>query len=574
MHRFAPRRGVLSLILPALGALLIVAPANAAGAVSYDASAQFSATPSNGANPYVWSHTIGPNVTDGELVVFAYNWDSTAAPTSVTYGSETMTLIDQATNALNGLGLFVYALPTGTTIGTQNVSVNWGTTRSGFAFSESVSGADQNVADLTSTASDASSFPASVSLADPANGLVVNGLGGYSGAGGVSIPTSPAGAPDQTFADSLRGVYGGLRHTTAASVTWNSSGLVPHTMDTVSIGIPPATSGGSSGGGGSGGSWGPVPYASNSPWNTPISSNPTVDPSSASYIQSLTPGQFTSDPTQYAVAIFHSNSSTPLVPVTYNGWWSDAENGDASLTNTRCGSSCNPQGGLVNLPVPPNVQAGAGSDGNVVVINDSDGSEYDFHQFDRDANGNPNVTNVGHYSLTWSGVPVFTNGCRATPGSTCTGNPYILNGDGTPYLAGMIRPFEIQQGHIDHALALAIQCPSSSFVYPAVKSDGRNSTTCGGTDIPEGSRVQLDPSLTDAQIQALGCTGTCLVIAHALQTYGAYVENDSGRNKLTVEDSSTANWGTLLTSNTVTPLTPSNGAGGFDWSRFRVVDNN
>jgi hypothetical protein len=85
--------------------------------------------------------------------------------------------------------------------------------------------------------------------------------------------------------------------------------------------------------------------------------------------------------------------------------------------------------------------------------------------------------------------------------------------------------------------------------------------------------VQLDPSLTDAQIQALGCNGTCLVMAHALQTYGAYVENDSGRNKLTVEDDSTANWGTLLTANTVSPLTPSNGAGGFDWSHFRVVDN-
>lgn len=50
-----------------------------------------------------------------------------------------------------------------------------------------------------------------------------------------------------------------------------------------------------------------------------------------------------------------------------------------------------------------------------------------------------------------------------------TPNPYVSRGAGVPYIAGLIRKLEIDQGHIDHALAMAFDWPSSTFVYPASK---------------------------------------------------------------------------------------------------------
>ena len=58
---------------------------------------------------------------------------------------------------------------------------------------------------------------------------------------------------------------------------------------------------------------------------------------------------------------------------------------------------------------------------------------------------------------------------------------------------------------------------------PATESDGR---TRSGDAIPEGARVQLDPSL---DLEALGLQGYELTIARALQEYGAYLGDTGGR---------------------------------------------
>src|SRR5581483_2879127 len=164
-----------------------------------------------------------------------------------------------------------------------------------------------------------------------------------------------------------------------------------------------------------------------------------------------------------------------------------------------------------------------------------------------------------HYNTNWSGVPPKGFGSR---------------GPGMTYLDGLIRPCEIEQGHIDHAIAFAFVSPSGDWVYPATKSDGDEfgdapATVPGVTmRIPEGGRFQLDPSLTDDQLGPLTdkhgkpCStknpdGTwkltpCLVIAHALQKYGMIVADHAGRAKIYAEYSDcgtspclgwTAHWG-------------------------------
>ena len=52
-----------------------------------------------------------------------------------------------------------------------------------------------------------------------------------------------------------------------------------------------------------------------------------------------------------------------------------------------------------------------------------------------------------------------------------------------PYLTGLIRPWEIAQGHIDHAIAFTYNYPTAAYVYPATKSDSRGSFP----DMPEGA---------------------------------------------------------------------------------------
>jgi hypothetical protein len=98
---------------------------------------------------------------------------------------------------------------------------------------------------------------------------------------------------------------------------------------------------------------------------------------------------------------------------------------------------------------------------------------------------------------------------------------------GASYAGGMIRPSEWAAGVIPHALAGAWpwSLDSNSYIYPASTSDGGNS----GTEyLPEGARLQLDPSLTDAQLQALGVTTAMLPICHALQIYGWYNMDQQG----------------------------------------------
>jgi trimeric autotransporter adhesin len=98
---------------------------------------------------------------------------------------------------------------------------------------------------------------------------------------------------------------------------------------------------------------------------------------------------------------------------------------------------------------------------------------------------------------------------------------------GASYAGGMIRPSEWAAGVIDHALAGAWPGPliSGASVYPARTSDGYLQ---GAQYLPEGARLQLDPSLTDAQLQALGVSTAMLPICHALQTYGWYNMDQQG----------------------------------------------
>src|SRR5207244_1284600 len=99
---------------------------------------------------------------------------------------------------------------------------------------------------------------------------------------------------------------------------------------------------------------------------------------------------------------------------------------------------------------------------------------------------------------------------------------------GMDQFGGVLRPEEIAQGHVDHALALSVPYwRSGFFACPAVKSGGGSSDPLA---IPLGAHVQLDPTL---KISSQSWPDWEKIIARALKKYGAYV-SDAGSGSLEV----------------------------------------
>jgi hypothetical protein len=277
------------------------------------------------------------------------------------------------------------------------------------------------------------------------------------------------------------------------------------------------------------------PYAPSSPWNTRIGPKPLYDAASSALVSSVTT-PLSSDPTQYTYPVYVADPTTPTATVNVLGTFSDVVDRGRALNKRTNGAT-------VSVPMPADARPSTGTDGQLIVVDSSTGDEWGFWRIARTDEG-WSAVNGYHYNTRWSGVPPSGFGSR---------------GAGVTYLAGLVRPCEIAQQHIDHALAFAYNWPSPAFVYPATKSDGRGRR---GLDLPEGARLQLDPSLSAAQIQSWGCANACLTIAQALQSYGMYVIDNSGHSKLMAEDDHTAHWTESINSKTPAKI---------PLSAFRVV---
>ena len=123
------------------------------------------------------------------------------------------------------------------------------------------------------------------------------------------------------------------------------------------------------------------------------------------------------------------------------------------------------------------------------------------------------------WSVSWGAINELT-------GSGWGGN---ATGSGASRLAGIIRVGEIKAGDIPHALSMqSSNACAGVHRLPALKTDGEsNRSDC----LPEGTRLQLDPSIDLAKIP--GISKAELAVGRALQTYGAYIM-DKGAGRLSV----------------------------------------
>ena len=283
------------------------------------------------------------------------------------------------------------------------------------------------------------------------------------------------------------------------------------------------------------------PYESASPWNTPIGASPIYHAESERFVAGIG-DRLTSDPTQFTFPVYEVTAETVWRDVRITGWFSNVTgNGRTMQNDTEF---------TVQFPIPDDAQPAAGDDSQIILVNPVTGDEWGAWQFQRLSDGTFTAENAYHYNTQWDAVPPPSTG----------GGVFVNRGAGLPYLAGLVRPCEIEAGEIQHALAFAYDSPSEDYVYPATKSDGGSAI---GEALPEGARLQLDPSLTPEDLDGLGCTGPCLTVAKALQEYGMIVVDNSGRSKIMFEYVGTAGWDGLVNENTASPI---------PLDRFSVVD--
>lgn len=275
------------------------------------------------------------------------------------------------------------------------------------------------------------------------------------------------------------------------------------------------------------------PYSNVSPWNLRVGPNPVYDKHSDVFVRSMS-GLFGSKVTKYTMPVYEVDTETPFVPVYFSGSYTevDRENRRATVSKEA----------KIPIPVPAHAVPAAGRDGQIIVWNPKTGDEWGLWRVESAADAFLAV-NGYHYNTNWSGVPPYG---------------FFNRGAGVPYLAGLVRPWEIAQGRIDHAIAFGANYPNEMFVYPATKSDGRDlsgevSSEVSGkgqqrhiVQYPSGARLQLDPSLTDEDFEKWELTPAARVIARALQEYGMILVDSSGHPKIYAEYEGTAEWNGVI----------------------------
>jgi hypothetical protein len=254
-----------------------------------------------------------------------------------------------------------------------------------------------------------------------------------------------------------------------------------------------------------------VPYSKTSIWNTLIGPSPKYDVHSVEMVASLelsNEGRIVTAGDSYNYPVYFADEQTPRwdVPCLINKCTIASSDQDITRTDI-----------VENVPIPAEAQPGGGTDARIIVIDTVTYTEYDLSKARRTAAGWAAGT-VSIYNILWDGTP--------------TG--HSSRGSGIPAYAGLLRPWEIRQGRIEHALAFGYtETAENKCVFPASKTDGKSSLPFA---IPEGARLQLDPSLTDADFEQMGLNPSAKIVARALQEYGMILVDTSGSFKIYLED--------------------------------------
>lgn len=255
---------------------------------------------------------------------------------------------------------------------------------------------------------------------------------------------------------------------------------------------------------------GKVPYSKTSIWNSPIGPSPIYDVNSAKMVATLAlsnEGRIVTTDEDYNHPIYFADETTPRWDIPCLLYKCTIASSDHDIERTYS---------VIGVPIPLGAEPGKDTDGRMIIIDTVTYTEYNISNAQRTATGWQSGT-VSVYNILWDGTPVG----------------HSSRGSGIPALAGLLRPWEIRQGRIEHALAFGYKETAGRCVFPASKADGDSMQPFA---IPQGARLQLDPSLTEVDFDQMGLSPTAKIIARALQEYGMILVDTSGSFKMYLED--------------------------------------
>ena len=255
----------------------------------------------------------------------------------------------------------------------------------------------------------------------------------------------------------------------------------------------------------------------------PIPPDPVLDPNSAAIVALLSEGTHSTGIEHFATNLVHPgevSESTPRYDITF------LHATGVSPTHEDWGED---PFGARTMPIPDGTENGIPPgdfgyvDGHISVGDPTTNTVFSIWQ----ATTQPGPPRT--WGASWGGRCDLDGDGREDP------TIGISTGAGISRYAAVVRESEIAAGRIDHALFFGSNMvtlrggnPAVNFRYPATTSDGSNASGAA-TTIPEGARVQLDPSIDLTAIS--GITAAEIVIGTALQKYGAYCgDNATGAN--------------------------------------------
>jgi hypothetical protein len=254
-------------------------------------------------------------------------------------------------------------------------------------------------------------------------------------------------------------------------------------------------------------------FAPDSVWNKPLAANAPIDPNSAQLERTLD-GEVQQEVTAGTGPWMATTSySTPLyiVPQSQETVSVTLLPGDVGWAKTLAQA-------LRAVPIPPNAQPAAGTDGHLTVWQPSTNRLWELWRASRDSSG--------HWHASWGGAmedvsdnpgyfgPSSWPGAQSNWGATATSLPVI---------AGTVTLAELRRGRIDHALALAIPAPRAGvWAFPAQRTDGWSTSPDA---LPEGAHLRIDPDLDLAKLKMPRLTR---MLAVAAQRYGMIVRDQTG----------------------------------------------
>jgi hypothetical protein len=251
------------------------------------------------------------------------------------------------------------------------------------------------------------------------------------------------------------------------------------------------------------------PFAASSAWNRAIPADLTLAPNSAGMIRHLSSGGHYNVTNgawgQFGAPVFYADASTPRYT------W----------------GSCGPLTGK-QVPIPPGSHEaqgpGASGDHKYIVIDTSTKLVYDLWGADVE----------GRDCIKWGyeGYGIIESLTTANDGAPGINGEKAPTGASTSSLAGLLRAYDVTHLDADGTYGHALQGSSmygakGRWVSPATSSDGPDTSPDA---IPQGSRLQLNPSFNCGAISVPGIRAYC----RTAQKYGIILMDTSPVHALTI----------------------------------------